>query len=229
MARDWTPRTEIFRHGTEQEPVIVIDDYARDPELLIEEAAALKYGRNANYFPGVRAPVPPNLMGSIRDSLAGLIRKTFGIEDELNRIEAYYSLITTPPGDLDLLQRLPHFDGVGPARVAILHHLSRAERGGTAFYRHRSTGFETITEARLPIYNRVVNEELARIGLPEAAYIGGDTAIYEQVARHEARFNRLLIYRGNTLHSAEVPADLPLPADPRTGRFSINTFIWLQP
>ena len=42
-------------------------------------------------------------------------------------------------------------------------------------------------------------------------------AIWEQVARYEARFNRLLVYRGNTLHSAEVPPDLPLPADPRTG------------
>ncbi|THD78220.1 MAG: hypothetical protein E7812_11610 [Phenylobacterium sp.] len=228
MARDWTPERQIFRHGAEQEPVIVIDDYARDPEQLIEEAAALDYGRGANAFPGVRAPVPPNLMGSIRDSLAGLIRETFGIEDELNRIESYYSLITTPPGALDLLQRLPHFDGVGPQRVAILHHLSRAERGGTAFYRHRSTGFETITEDRLPTYNRVVNAELASLGLPEAGYIGGDTAIYEQIASYEARFNRLLIYRGNTLHSADVPADLPLTADPRTGRFSINTFIWLQ-
>lgn len=228
MARTWSPKREIFRHGAEQQPVIVIDDYARDPERLIEEAAELEYGRNANSFPGVRAATPPDLMGSIRDSLAGLIRQTFGIQGELNRIESYYSLITTPPGELDILQRLPHFDGVGPARVAILHHLSRAEAGGTAFYRHRSTGFETITEERLATYNQRVNEDLHRHGLPGPGLIGGDTPIYERIAGYQARFNRCLIYRGNTLHSAEAPADLPLPADPRTGRFSINTFIWLQ-
>jgi len=228
MAVAWSPKLRIVRHGTEQEPVIVIDDYARDPERLIEDAARLEYRRNANYFPGVRAPLPPALAGSIRDSLEPLVRETFGLAEPLNRLEAYYSLITTPPDKLDLLQRLPHFDGVGPTRIAILHHLSRAGRGGTAFYRHRSTGFETITAERLPIYNRVVNEEFHRHGLPDPGYIGGDTPIYQQIARYEARFNRLLVYRGDTLHSAEVPPDLPLTADPRTGRFSINLFIWLQ-
>jgi hypothetical protein len=229
MGQAWSPRIEVARHGTEQEPVIVIDDYAKDPDALIEEAAQLPFTRNANYFPGVRAATPPNLMGSIRDSLAGLIRETFGLADELNRIESYFSLITTPADQLEIIQRLPHFDGVGPARIAILHHLSRAELGGTAFYRHRSTGFETITAERLPTYNQRVNEELHRFGLPEPGLIGGDTPIYERIAGYEARFNRCLVYRGNTLHSAETPPGTPLTADPRTGRFSINTFIWLQP
>jgi len=228
ISRAWTPKIEILRQGREQEPVIVIDDYARDPEQLIDEAAALSYRPIGPNYPGVRAEAPLALAASIRNSLAELIRKTFGLADPLNRIECYFSLLTTPPGELALIQRLPHFDGVGPARIAVLHHLGRAERGGTAFYRHRSTGFETITEARLPAYNQAVNAELHRFGLPEAAYVGGDTPIYERIAGYEARFNRLLVYRGNTLHSAEVPPDLPLTADPRTGRFSVNSFIWLE-
>jgi hypothetical protein len=229
MGKAWSPRIEVVRHGTEQQPVIVIDDYAKDPEALIEEAAGLSYSRNANSFPGVRATTPPNLMGSIRDSLAGLIRETFGLSDELNRIESYFSLITTPAEQLEVIQRLPHFDGVGPARIAILHHLSRAGLGGTAFYRHRSTGFETITEERLALYNQRVNEELHRFGLPPPGLIGGSTPIYERIAGYEARFNRCLVYRGNTLHSAETPPGTPLTEDPRAGRFSVNTFIWLQP
>jgi len=87
---------------------------------------------------------------------------------------------------------------------------------------------ETITEARLPAYNQAVNAELRRTGLPPAAYMDGDTAIYERIARYEARFNRLLVYRGHTLHSANLPSGRPLPADPRTGRFSVNAFIWLD-
>jgi hypothetical protein len=228
LPRHWTPRIEIRRHGREQEPVIVIDDYARDPEQLIEEAAALAYAPIGPNYPGVRAVAPEALALAVRGSLAGLIRETFGLEDPLNRLECYFSLITTPPGELAPIQRLPHFDGVGPARIAVLHHLGRAERGGTAFYRHRSTGFETIDEARLAAYNQAVNAEFHRHGLPRAAYVSDGAPIWERIARYEARFNRLLVYRGNTLHGAEVPPDLPLSPDPRTGRFSVNTFIWLE-
>jgi hypothetical protein len=227
MARSWTPKIEIARHGREQEPVVVIDDYARDPDQLIEEAAALSYRPIGAYYPGVRAPAPPALVQAIRQSLAGLIRETFGVADELNRIECYFSLLTTPAEELALIQRLPHFDGLGRERIAILHHLGRGEPSGTAFYRHRSTGFETVTPERLAAYNAAVNAELRRHGPPPPGLIGGDTPMYERIARYEARFNRLLIYRGATLHSAEPPATPP-PADPRTGRFSINTFIWLE-
>ena len=226
--RAWTPKIEIHRHGREQEPVIVIDDYARDPEQLIAEAAALAYRPIGPAFPGVRAEAPTALAAAIRDSLAELIGRTFGLDEPLNRMECYFSLITTPPDQLQLIQRLPHFDGRGRTRIAVLHHLARAERGGTAFYRHRSTGFETMDEVRLPAYNRAVNAEFHRLGLPAAGYMGEDSPIWEQIARHPARFNRLLVYRGNTLHAADVPPDLPLTSDPRTGRFSINSFIWLE-
>ena len=84
-----------------------------------------------------------------------------------------------------------------------------------------------MSEDRLAAYNRSVNAELHRTGLPQAGYLDGDTPLYEQIARHEARFNRLLVYRGNTLHAGEVAPNASLTDDPRTGRFSINTFIWL--
>jgi hypothetical protein len=228
-ARAWTPTIRIDRIGDEREPVIVIDDYARDPEALVEAAAALEYRPVGQFFPGVRAAVPAALVLSIRQSLAKLIRDTFGLEDELNRIESWYSLITTPAGALGPHQRMPHFDGLGPKRIAILHHLGRGPAGATGFYRHRATGFETMTEPRLPAYNLAVNAELRRLGLPPAAYIDGDTPIYQRIARYEARFNRLLVYRGNALHSGSVPPEATLTADPRTGRFSVNTFIWLAP
>ena len=206
----------------------MVDDFAGDPERLIEDAAGLRYQPIGPYFPGVRAVAPPPIVVSIRNSLAGLINKTFDLSDNLNRIECYYSLVTTPPGRLQPLQRLPHFDGLGPQRIAILHHLGRAERGGTAFFRHRSTGFETMTAERLPAYNVAVNREIMQHGMPPARYISGDTPIYEQIAHHQARFNRVLVYRGAALHCADIPGDLALTDDPATGRFSINTFIWLD-
>jgi hypothetical protein len=224
----WSPTARIDRIGVEQHPVVVIDDYAQDPGALIAEAAALEFQPNGAFFPGVRARAPDALVLAIRQSLAGLIREVFGVGEDLDRIECLWSLITTPPGELGPHQRLPHFDGLGAQRIAVLHHLGRGEGGATAFYRHRATGFETLTAARLPAYQRAMDGDLQRFGLPPAAYASDGGPFYERIAAYEARFNRLLVYRGNTLHSANVPPGRPLPADPRTGRFSLNTFIWLD-
>lgn len=218
----------MARHGREQQPVIVIDDFAADPDAIIEGARRLEFTPIGPNFPGLRHPTPTPMVAAWREHLMGLIREVFALKDPLDRIESYYSLVTTPPGALQPIQRLPHFDGLGPSRIAMVHHLGRAERGGTAFFRHRGTGFETLDGERLPAYNRAVNQELMRQGMPQARYLDGDTPMYERIGRCEARFNRLLIYRGNTLHGAEIPADLPLTGDPATGRFSINTFIWLD-
>jgi hypothetical protein len=218
----------VVRHGREQQPVIVIDNFAPDPDRIVAHAAAQSWRPIGPVFPGVRVPTPPEFVAETRLALLPLIQKVFALDQPLNRIESYYSLITTPREQLTPIQRLPHIDGLGARRIAMVHHLSRAEQGGTAFYRHRSTGFETIDQARIGPYNLAVNRELARHGLPVADYVGGDTALYEQIGHHEARFNRLLIYRGDTIHGAHVPADVALTGDPRTGRFSINTFIWLD-
>jgi hypothetical protein len=223
-----TAEVRVVRHGREQQPVIVIDDFAADPDGMVEAACALDWRPIGANFPGVRHPTPPEMVGQARELLMGLIQQVFELKDPLNRIESYYSLVTTPPAKLQPIQRLPHFDGLGARRIAMVHHLSRVERGATAFFRHRSTGFETIDAERLPAYNRAVNLELMWQGLPPAAYLDGDTPLYERIGRHEARYNRLLIYRGNTLHGAEAPDAAPLTDDPRTGRFSINTFIWLE-
>lgn len=224
--RPWAPKFQLFRHGFEQEPVLVVDDFARDPEKLIEEAAGLSYRPIGPNYPGVRAPVSAAFLAALRQSMGELIHNVFGATDALDAMEAYFSIVTTSPSQLRLLQRLPHFDGVGPERIAMLHHLGRAERGGTAFFRHRASGFETVSAERLPVYNRAVNAELVRLGLPRPRYMGEDDPIWERIALYPARFNRLLVYRGCALHSADIPDDLPLPADVRTGRFSINTFLW---
>jgi hypothetical protein len=219
----------LHRQGREQQPVIVIDDFAADPDRIVQDARRMTWEPIGPYFPGVRHPTPPAMMVEARARLLALIQQVFETSDPLTRIESYFSLVTRPADRLEPLQRLPHFDGLNRPCIAMVHHLSRAERGATAFFRHRSTGFETMNRARLPAYNLAVNREIGRLGMPRAQYLNGDTPIYERIARHEARYNRLLIYRGQTLHGAEAPDDLPLTDDPATGRFSINSFIWLDP
>ncbi len=120
---------------------------------------------------------------------------------------------------------MPHFDGLEPDRIALLLYLDREERGGTAFYRQRSTGFESVDEARYDAYRAALDAGVAEYGLPSAAYIAGDTALFEQVHLVEGRFNRMIAYRGNTLHCAALGPSFAPVMDPAQGRLTLNLFL----
>jgi Family of unknown function (DUF6445) len=214
----------IERIGREGVPVVVIDDFVPRPELLADDAAMLGFAPMGVHYPGVRAVVPPVLVRRFVEPLAPLIAEVFGVRD-CTVVDALYSLVTTPPDALTPIQRLPHFDGVEPERLALLHYLGRDERGGTALYRHRATGFETVTAARLPEYERSLASEIAEGGVPDAAYIDGDTDLFEEIALFEGRYNRAILYPSNALHCAHIPDGLALSADPATGRLTVNTFL----
>ncbi|MBB4152469.1 hypothetical protein GGQ80_000345 [Sphingomonas jinjuensis] len=214
------------RQGLEQQPVIVIDDMLADLPKWRGLAEAADYGTMGAHYPGIRSPVPYRVATRMRDELAALISDTFALDPVPPVLECFFSIVTTPPSALAPIQRLPHVDGLEPNRLAILIYLSGAEQGGTAFYRQRETGFETIDAARHPAFKAALERGIAAHGLPDPAYIAGDTPLYEQVAVHHARPNRALIYRSHLLHCAHIPADIPLPADPVTGRLSINSFLF---
>lgn len=215
----------IERIGREAQPVVVIDDFVADPDQLRAAAEALQYQVLGRHYPGLRAEVTASDVAAYLAPVQPLIADTFGFRGGAAVVSAGYSIVTTPPVELTPIQRLPHFDGFEPERVALLHYLNGAEQGGTAFYRHRSTGYETITADRHATYDAALHRDVARHGLPDAAYISGDTPIYEQIARFEARPNRALIYRGNLLHCADLPADLDFTPDPRRARLTVNTFL----
>lgn len=214
----------IERIGHEGVPVVVFDDFVPRPDLLIDDAAMLGFVPMGLHYPGVRAVVPPALVRRFVDPLAPLIEEVFGMR-ACTVVDALYSLVTTPPGTLSPIQRLPHFDGVEPERLALLHFLTEAPASGTAFYRHRITGFETVTAARLPDYEWTLAEEVRRDGVPEATYIKGDTALFEEIAVFEGRYNRALLYPSNALHCARISDDMEFSADVATGRLTVNTFL----
>lgn len=216
----------VFPIGQERAPVIVIDDCLADPAAWMELACASAYEPMGAYYPGVRALVPPGRAAIMRDQLDGLMRQIFAIPTVPPVLETFFSLVTTPPAALAPIQRLPHFDGVEADRFALLVFLSGTQGSGTAFYRHRSTGYESVTAARLPTYQARLEAEVRRDGLPPPAYIAGDTSLFELTARYEARPNRALLYRSNLLHCAWIGPDAPLSADPAAGRLTINSFLF---
>jgi hypothetical protein len=211
--------------GSEREPVVVVENFSPHPERLIADAEALDFAPMGEFYPGIRARVVPSYFEGLAPVLAPVMREVFGQSDRVGFTRALYSIVTTPPGRLTLAQRVPHIDGLEEGMIAILHYLSDEPFGGTAFYRHRSTGFETVDAARHPRYIAALRADFACHGEPPPAYIAGDTPIFEQVARYDAVFNRGLIYRSSLLHCADLPNDTVFPADVRTGRLTVASFL----
>ena len=217
-------QTRVDYVGHERAPVIVVDDIWPDAGGLFEHAASrADYGTSSLYYPGLRCAAPQDYAQAIVQSLSVLIRDALGIRGTLTITDSVISLVTTPPEKLVPFQRVPHYDSTDPNRVALLHYLCAS--GGTSFYRHRSSGAEIVTAAAEDGYIRQVNAEVRAAGMPPPAYVDGDTPLFERIARYDAAFNRALIYRGNMLHSVNVPPDFVPDTDPRTGRLSVNTFL----
>jgi hypothetical protein len=219
------PSPVIGRIGHEREPIVIIDDFSSDPAGLVEAAAGKRYAPLGPHYPGVRAPADANYLGERMPVLQDVLTNVFGLAKGASLVECNYSLVTTRPEALRPIQRLPHFDSTDPGRIAVLHYLCAGAQGGTSFYRHRASGFETVSPSRMADYAGMIEAEVAKLGLPGADYLRGDTAQFEQTYRVEAVFNRLVIYRGWTLHSGTIPEGFGFSDDPRTGRLTINTFL----
>ncbi len=212
--------------GREQAPLIVVDNLAANAEGLVELAAGKLFGDVTSHYPGIRAKVPLNYQQFFIEHLGGVIAEYFGLSTATVRFtNCHFSLLTTPPERLDFLQRIPHIDSVLNDQLAFIHYLFTSRLGGTAFYRHRATGFEYVDQTRQSEYWRHVEEEKNGPHSPPAAYIDGDTPLFEQIGRQEGVFNRLLVYRRTSLHSSAIPRGLVLDSHPRTGRLSINGFL----
>ena len=212
--------------GREAAPLLVIDDVIARPDDLIELAAGKHFGDGGNYYPGIRAKAPLTYQRFVLERLGNLFADYFGLAaGKLRFTMCHFSLVTTPADKLSHLQRIPHIDSVFSNELAFIHYLFKSDLGGTAFYRHRRTGFEVIDLARRDEYFACVEQEKNGPNNPVAAYIAGGTALYDQVASEQGVFNRMLVYRRNSLHSGSIPAGFVPSANPRTGRLSVNGFL----
>lgn len=212
--------------GNEGAPLLVIDDVVADPERLVRKAAGHGFVAQTTMFPGVRAPAPFAYRHFLESTLKPGLLEYFGLPP--GRFEfpmCHYSLVTTPAARLAFLQRVPHIDSVSGDGLATVHYLFHGDWGGTAFYRHRRTGYEYVDASRSQAYFDCLAAESEGAQAPGAAYIDGDTGLFERIASVEGVFNRMLVYRRNSLHSGNIDSRRVPPADPLRGRLSINSFI----
>jgi hypothetical protein len=211
--------------GREQAPLVVIDNLVANADQLVDLAATRLFGDVTSYYPGVRSKAPLTYQRFIIEQLRDVFVGCFGFGAAVRFTGCHFSLVTTPSEKLDYLQRIPHIDSVYGNELAFIHYLFRADLGGTAFYRHRATGYEYIDEARRSVFRRIVDEEEACATPADVGYINGDTPLYERIDHQDGVFNRMLLYRRNSLHSSALTRKFVPDLNPRAGRLSINGFL----
>lgn len=221
----------VWHQGSEQQPVVVIDDYLEDPDAYVDLAAlGPKFEPLGPYYPGIRSVFPETHLRELLSPLDDVLSRVFHYQEPAHLRECSFSLVTTKPFDLMPIQRLPHFDSLECGRIAALLFLGKTKNnGGTAFYRQRSTGFETVDAGRYSQFAQALTRDVELHGLPQQDYIDDHNPMYETIAVHEGKFNRMLVYASATLHSGRIPSDFDFDPDPRKGRLTVNAFLGAGP
>ena len=215
--------------GSELRPLAVIEDFAQDPQALLAYAESGEPFRPIadDFYPGIRKSAPAEYAQDFANRYGESLRKHFGLPGSTapKVIFCALSITTTRPHDLRPIQRVPHFDTSAANQLAIVHYLCGPEHGGTSFYRHRSSGFETISQDRLQHYAKTLKHEVMTQYQPPEKYMDGDDPLFERIASYDARFNRALIYPSNVLHSGDIRR-LSSPGTPPGGtRLTVNSFV----
>lgn len=219
--------TLTVRHvGSEREPVLVVDGATGQVDALrafaAGQAAFAPAASVGSFYPGLLGTAPVAYVDAMVRAILPLIATHFtGHPVRPARARGNFSLVTTAPAALTADQRVPHVDTADRLQFATVHFLSPGNSDGTAFFRHRATGFETLDATRLPAYQAARAHDPAP---PHRYCIGADDG-FEAIEVVPAVPDRLLLYRAALLHSGWITT-LPAQAtDPRHGRLTGNLFL----
>jgi hypothetical protein len=220
-------RIECLHVGNEQEPLLKIDSFIDGANVLKDYAININHFPVADsYYPGVRMPVPLLYAAALAKNLSHFIENFFGCDvRKIKKAASRFSMVTTPPNELSLLQRIPHIDAPSKNNLAIVHYLADVPNSGTSLYRHRESGFEYIDQTRYEPYMARIRNQFPEPEIYPVGYICGDTQEFKEIASFEAVFNRMIMYRGSSLHSGIIRPSYNFDPNPATGRLTITTFI----
>lgn len=194
--------------GEEKRPVFVIDNFFPSPDTLINFANSANdfVHTRSDYYPGGRTDLPKSYVDFtltyIRKNILYLMKKPQ--ESSIECPFAMLSIANQDPNTLLPIQTIPHIDTVDPCQWALLHYLCQDNHGGTGFFQHRVTGFESINEQRSKQYLRVLEDEAKVNGLPKKQYIQGSGDQFDMHYKVETKFNRAILYPSNILHSGLI-------------------------
>jgi hypothetical protein len=199
-----------------------------DPEEVAAFGFAQTYSADSsNLYPGLRAAVPESFSVAFRSWITLILRRqgALGSHQSICRDSSYFSYVSTASKDLLPIQCIPHFDSTDPALWAAVIYLCDARFGGTAFYRHRRTGYEEITRENLQNYQIALNHDMRVHGAPAKAYINEDTSLFETIFCSELKFNRAIVYPGRALHAAKIDSVFEPPKSRDDWRLTITALL----
>ena len=224
-------KSQLLLVGESRSPVVVIDDFTGSVDEIVAVAGDLGpfVAPEGTSYPGVRRFITKTdesayayVMNACRTA-APLVGQAFGVRG-FDLREANFSMMTVQPGNLQPIQKAPHFDDVHQNIFALLHYLRVPAGTGTAFFRHRATNIERVTTTNgMRLYAATLAETAT---LPaDAGYIHGSNQFYEQIAAVEAAPDRAIIYNSTLLHSAIVPPTMSFGSSPEQVRLTGNIFL----
>lgn len=224
LARSISVRLEHI--GSEKQPLMIVDHVLEDPQAMVDAARAETfYVPLHTRYPGINARLPESYYQTVVTALRGPLEAAFGLSRFAHLTYfGFFALATLSGRDAQPIQKIPHRDSPDPNRLAMVHYLCRGAFGGTGFFRHRTTGFESVDTGRQHAYECVARQELAQGGASATHYAGADTTCYELIGHSDAVFNRLIVYRSHVLHSALLGGG-GSSDDAGEGRLTANGFI----
>lgn len=213
--------------GADQQELVRVDNYMQGANALKQDAIARNnFAVADSFYPGIRMAISDTYIVALVKNFHGIIQDFFGLDlRKIKKAVSAYSIVTYAPDQLKLMQRIPHFDAPSRDSLAVIHYLCDAPDSGTSFYRHNATGYEYINKDRIGNYEKSIVERFQNPTDQPTHYICGDTEDYSEIASHSAVYNRLLMYRGSSLHSGIIRPGYNFDPSPETGRLTVTSFI----
>lgn len=219
---------EVMRIGRRGLKVSVIENVLRDPDGVAALGFAQSYAEDrGNLYPGLRAAMPESFSTSFRAWLTPILQRNgvLASNQAISRDASFFSVVTTASKDLLPIQCIPHYDSTDPNLFAAVIYLCGPRFSGTAFYRHRRTGYEEITAENVSNYQLALNSDMRLHGAPEKDYINGDSLLFETVFSNELKFNGAIVYPARMLHAAKIEKQFNSPQDRSEWRLTVTALL----
>lgn len=219
----------VVHIGRRNIKVSVIDNVLHDPEGVAALGFAQAYVEDrSNLYPGMRAAMPESFSTSFRAWLTPILQHNGVLASDqiISADTSTFSVVTTASKDLLPIQCIPHYDSTDPDLFAAVIYLCSTRFSGTAFYRHRRTGYEEITEANASNYRLALNSDMRMHGTPKRDYMNGDSLLFETVFASELRFNRAIVYPARVLHAARIGEQFNPPNDRSEWRLTVTALLY---
>lgn len=210
----------------------IIDDCVDDFDVLLRYINNTAYfnpvGADGTLFPGMRDNMPKpyyRVMEGVFSRLSEHPEGTMFKQHDITK--CWLSKVTLTPEQLDVTQTMPHFDSLDANHMAAVHYLQDNNLGGTSFYRYKATDKIQLSHGDKDTILKMI-EEVKSSSDSRSGYINDTDTLFEKVFSIEAKPNRLVLYSGNILHSANITTEVSFDKKSPFNRTTINSFFCVK-